>query len=691
MLLREKYRLMNFESACDSFIPSNEKKSISEFKCCEWHGSKYFKCCRNLGFSYSDLTSWKNFVQLLYRPKDPASLGVVRALFGLLMVFDIPEERGLSEIDVKWGDPSICYFPLFNFLSPLPLPWMGIIYLIMWCGAMGIMLGFMFRISCLSFLVPYWYLFFLDKSVWNNHSYLYGIVGVLLLGSNANFYWSLDCYLGTVRANTHVPLWNYTALRFQFFLLYFYAGLKKMDRDWLEGYSMTHLNQHWIFEPFKLLLTSEQVDYWIVHVAGFLLDLTIGFWLLFDKTRPYAFFFCSSFHLMNSRLFTIGMFPYVCLASLPIFSHADWPRKFFKLLKTSDQITLHQNDNCMYHSISGKKGKYSKKKSEPSPSNLTWKHNVVVSLLLCHVGLQVFLPYSHFITKGYNNWTNGLYGYSWDMMVHSWDTILVVVKVVDNDSGKEHFIDSEAWVLNNRWTKHADMIVQYGQCLKRNLMREREKNVKLNDYITSDNISLYIDVWSSLNGRFQQRMFDPRVNILTARWAPLEETSWLMPLLVELSTWRENMEKMASEVYSWSNFSDVLFVADFPGLQFENYIHPELSNVTLTVLKGTVILQEDREQNHTLSVGKQVDISVGRFHSIHTLPPHPSCFMYTFSNNSLTADLEHHKNLKGSIKNKIITSLNSQIDNFVRAITLVSNSFLNIVWSVPMVKRVRIG
>ncbi|GLG93989.1 Vitamin K-dependent gamma-carboxylase [Gryllus bimaculatus] len=262
---------------------------------------------RFLGISFEDISSWQNIVKVLYRPMDPACLGVVRALFGFLMVLDIPEERGLADIDVKWGDPRFCHFPLFNFLVPLPLPWMGIVYLVMWLGAVGIMLGFMYHLSCLAFIIPYWYIFLLDKSVWNNHSYLYGITGILFLGTNANHFWSLDGYLGRVKTNTHVPLWNYAILRFQFFILYFFAGLKKIDKDWLEGYSMTHLNQHWIFEPFKLILSPEQVDYYIVHLSGFLLDLTIGFWLLFDKTRPFAFFFCSSFHLMNSRLFSIGL------------------------------------------------------------------------------------------------------------------------------------------------------------------------------------------------------------------------------------------------------------------------------------------------------------------------------------------------------------------------------------------------
>lgn len=48
-----------------------------------------------------------------------------------------------------------------------------------------------------------------------------------------------------------VPLWNYFILRFQFFALYFLAGLKKSDAEWLSGYAMMNLSQHWVFNPFK--------------------------------------------------------------------------------------------------------------------------------------------------------------------------------------------------------------------------------------------------------------------------------------------------------------------------------------------------------------------------------------------------------------------------------------------------------
>lgn len=51
------------------------------------------------------------------------------------------------------------------------------------------MLGLCYRISCVLFLLPYWYVFLLDKTSWNNHSYLYGLLAFQLTFVDANRYW----------------------------------------------------------------------------------------------------------------------------------------------------------------------------------------------------------------------------------------------------------------------------------------------------------------------------------------------------------------------------------------------------------------------------------------------------------------------------------------------------------------------
>ena len=70
------------------------------------------------------------------------------------------------------------------------------------------------------------------------------------------------------------------------FLLYFYAGLKKLDRDWVSGYSMTGLSREFVFDPFRTFLTNEQIDFYMVHCCGLMFDLLQGFMLYFDTTRP---------------------------------------------------------------------------------------------------------------------------------------------------------------------------------------------------------------------------------------------------------------------------------------------------------------------------------------------------------------------------------------------------------------------
>ncbi|PRD22065.1 UNVERIFIED_CONTAM: Vitamin K-dependent gamma-carboxylase [Trichonephila clavipes] len=91
------------------------------------------------------------------------------------------------------------------------------------------------------------------------------------------------------------------------FLVYFIAGLKKTNLDWIGGYSMEKLGYHWVFDGFRFLLTDDQITYFVVHLGGFLLDLTVGFFMLMEFSRPYAFLFCGLFNLMNSRMFAIGV------------------------------------------------------------------------------------------------------------------------------------------------------------------------------------------------------------------------------------------------------------------------------------------------------------------------------------------------------------------------------------------------
>ncbi|KAF7267602.1 hypothetical protein GWI33_019193 [Rhynchophorus ferrugineus] len=269
--------------------------------------------------------------------------------------------------------------------------------------------------------------------------------------------------------------------------------------------------------------------------------------------------------------FLFGMFPYVCLATLPLFCKEDWPRKIWHFL--------------LRKSCNTKETTKEVSSATTKPQMITKKQKLVVGCLFLHMFLQIFLPYSHFITQGFNTWTNGLYGYSWDMMVHSWHSILVVIKVVDNESGQEHFMDENAWTLSNRWNKYGDMSVQYAQCIKKNFNAiSSEDNTHSKPHISQD-ISIYVDVWCSMNERFQQRMFNPNYNLLQANWSVFRPVEWMLPLMVQYDGFRKQIADITKHVHSWNNESDVAFIADFPaklGQQTsERYSHTEEATILL--------------------------------------------------------------------------------------------------------------
>lgn len=133
------------------------------------------------------------------------------------------------------------------------------------------------------------------------------------------------------------------------------------------------------------------------------------------------------------------------------------------------------------------------------------------------------MNYDHYFAQGYNNWTNGLYGYSWDMMVHSRSHQHVKITYKDGATGDVGYLNpgvsgwavacwadwaeggfdltgccgaslSQVFTQSRRWKDHGDMLKQYATCLSQLLPR----------YNISEP-EIYFDIWVSINERFQQR------------------------------------------------------------------------------------------------------------------------------------------------------------------------------------------
>lgn len=479
-----------------------------------------------------------------------------------------------------------------------------------------------------------------------------------------------------------MPFWNYFLLKFQFFVLYFIAGLKKSSSEWLYEwqYSMTNLSFHWVFTPFRMVIGSELTNFLIVHWFAAIFDTSIAFFLIYKRTRPIATLFATAFHLMNSRLFNIGMFPFVCLVELPLFYEHDWPRTLWRKLKSSTssvgKMIAEERMSCV------------------NDVNVTTKRALkerfTTCLVLIYCCLQLFLPFSHFITKGYNNWVNGIYGYSFDMMMQQWHPSLISVKIVDNGNQKQHFIEPLAFTDSYRWTQYPDMAYQYARCINENLKADFHENPR--SVLTSANISIYFDIWCSLNGRFQQRIYHPKMDLVQSEWHPFRKPAFTLPLLREYSHLRKEIKEISTDVYSWNNYTDLMFFADFPGFTMDNYIVPEMDNVTLTVLYGVVKLQQQNDTKvNSMSKGQSALVKSGSFHKVTTISDVPSCYFYSYINAT-----QQHLNMPTDDSHdsthewlSLAQELRARWENYKKFFYQVANSILFEFYSVPMPLRVR--
>ena len=50
------------------------------------------------------------------------------------MMIDIPNERGMADADLEFGDSTQCTFPLFSFIKPFEIKYMILIYGVMFMG-----------------------------------------------------------------------------------------------------------------------------------------------------------------------------------------------------------------------------------------------------------------------------------------------------------------------------------------------------------------------------------------------------------------------------------------------------------------------------------------------------------------------------------------------------------------------------
>ena len=159
----------------------------------------------------------------------------------------------------------------------------------------------------------------LDKTNYLNHYYFICLIAFLLLFVPAGSAFSIDAFIKKNRLKT-VPAWCINIFKLQMGMLYFFAGIAKLNYDWLFKAMPLRLwlaphTDLWLIGP----IMNEKVTAYVFSWAGMLFDLLIVFVLLSKKWRPFGYLSVVIFHLMTSLFFQIGMFPYVMIGITIIF------------------------------------------------------------------------------------------------------------------------------------------------------------------------------------------------------------------------------------------------------------------------------------------------------------------------------------------------------------------------------------
>ena len=213
----------------------------------------------------------------------------------------------------------------FDWVQPLEGNLMYIPFVLMILASISIILGLFYRWGAVIFFICFTYVELLDKSNYLNHYYFVSLVSFLMIWLPANTRFSLDAVLYPRIARRKMRQWNSGIIKFQLAVVYIFAGIAKINADWLiEAQPL----KTWLQAHHNIPVVGEyfQQD-WLAYAfswSGCFYDLFIVLFLLNKRFRPYAYLFVVLFHLLTWYLFPIGVFPWVMIFSTLIFFSSDF-------------------------------------------------------------------------------------------------------------------------------------------------------------------------------------------------------------------------------------------------------------------------------------------------------------------------------------------------------------------------------
>ena len=437
-----------------------------------------------------------------------ATLAFYRLAFGLMMLLSLIRFASYGWIKKFYITPEF-HFTYYGFEWVKPIGnYTYVLFLICGIAALLVAIGYKYKWAILTFFLSFTYIELMDKTTYLNHYYFITLISFILLFLPANCYFSIDAYKNEKLRFEKVPAWNIDILKLLLALVYFYAGLAKLNSDWLIEAMPLKI---WLPNNSNLPLIGPLLNQNWVHYAfswtGAIYDLVIVFLLLYKRTRLFGFILVVVFHILTKILFPIGVFPYVMIISTLIFFDASFHKKVLNFIARifASSIILFEN------------GK------EKVP-NFNTTYQIKIAFISCFAAFQLLFPFRYLCYPNELFWTEEGFRFSWRVMLmekagYATFTVKDAITHEEIRINNSHFLTA---FQEKQMAFQPDFILEYAHYLH-NYYQQQGFN----------DPEVYVESYVALNGRLSQKYIDSKIN-LAKEHESFKHKTWILPFNDEI-------------------------------------------------------------------------------------------------------------------------------------------------------------
>lgn len=445
------------------------------------------------------------------RPVAAWSGAAFRIAFGLLGAAAVVRFAARGWIEEFYVAPEHHFtYAGFWWVRPWPEWWMHAHFALLGLATVGVALGYRYRLSITAFFLLFTYAELLDKTLYLNHYYLVSLLSFLMIFMPLHRAWSLDARRNPPAEGATVPAWTLWALRAQVGAVYLFAGVAKLNPDWLLDAQPLRI---WLSNsadaPLIGALLGEAWAAYAMSWAGAAFDLTVVGWLLWRRSRPWAYGVLAAFHIVTWLLFPIGMFPWVMMSAALIFFPADWPLRLRSGLGRGRQPSPAATRRPLPEGEVGigAAGIVNSRVDDQGGKG-QWRMRAAALALALFALVQALAPLRHWAYPGNVRWNEDGYRFAWRVLLTEKHGH-VRFRVRDPSTGGERVVLPEDYLTPlqaERMATQPDMILAAAHIIARDYERKGVEGAEVR-----------AEAFVAFNGRESARLIDPEVDLARVR------------------------------------------------------------------------------------------------------------------------------------------------------------------------------